>query len=68
MSGGGFGSTGVAAAAFNTAASDIANPVTHSALDFFEKPSVLINYECSFDQEVFPQVGASGPTLDFVVC
>ena len=34
MSGGGFGSTGVAAAAFNTAASDIANPVTHSALDF----------------------------------
>ena len=70
MSGGGLGSTGVAAAAaaFNTAASDIANPVTHSALDFFEKPSVLINYECSFDQEVFPQVGASGPTLDFVVC
>ena len=36
MSGGGLGSTGVAAAAaaFNTAASDIANPVTHSALDF----------------------------------
>ena len=35
---------------------EIASPVTHSALDFFEKPNVLINYEGSYDQEVFPHV------------
>ena len=52
---------------FNSLAADIANPVTHSALDFFEKPSVLVNYESAFDQEVFPQVGCTGPTLEFVV-
>ena len=45
----------------------MANPVTHSALDFSERPSVLINYEGSHDQEVFPQVGCRGPQLDFVV-
>ena len=41
--------------------------MTHSALDFFERPSVLINHEGSFDQEVFPYVGCSGPQLDFFV-
>ena len=40
---------------FKSLADDIANPVTHTALDFFEKPSVLINYESGHDQEVFPQ-------------
>ena len=45
----------------------VANPVTHSALDFFERPSVLVNYEGSFDQEVFPHVGCRGPQLDFFV-
>ena len=49
------------------ASSEIANPVTHSALDFFEKPSILINYEESFDQEVIPHVGCIGPQLDFSV-
>ena len=49
------------------ASSEIANPVTHSALDFFERPSVLINYEGFFDQEVFPHVGCRGPKLDFFV-
>ena len=44
---------------------EIANPVTHSALDFFERPSVLVNYEGSFDQEVFPHVGCRGPQLYF---
>ena len=52
---------------FHGRASDVANPVTHSALDFFERPSALINYEGSHDQEVFPQVGCRGPQLDFVV-
>ena len=47
--------------------SEIAKPVTHSALEFFEQPSVLINYEGSFDQEVFPHVGCRGPQLDFFV-
>ena len=46
---------------------DIASPVTHSALDFFEKPSVLIIYEGSYDQEVFPHVGCRGPQLDFFI-
>ena len=52
---------------FYSRARDVAQPVTHSALDFFEKPSVLINYEGSHDQEVFPQVGCRGPQLDFIV-
>ena len=47
--------------------SEIANPVTHSALDFFDRSSVLINYEGSFDQEVFPHVGCRGPQMDFFV-
>ena len=46
---------------------EVASPVTHSALDFFEKPTVLINYEGSYDQEVFPHVGCRGPQLDFFV-
>lgn len=54
-------------ASLGSAAMDLANPVTHSALDFFEKPSVLINYESSFDKEFYPISGASGPTLEFVV-
>ena len=57
------GGGGGGAAEFNSLATDIANPVTHSALDFFEKPSVLVNYESGFDQEIFPQVGCNGPTL-----
>ena len=53
---------------FTTLAADIANPVTHTALDFFEKPNVLVNYESGFDQEIKPQVGSRGPTLDFLIC
>ena len=44
---------------------EIAKPVTHSALDYFEKPEVMINYEGAYDQEVFPHVGCRGPQLDF---
>ena len=50
---------------FSGSAMEFASPVTHSALVFFEKPNVLINYECSYDQEVFPHVGCRGPQLDF---
>ena len=49
------------------ASSKLAPPVTHSALDFFERPFVLINYEGYFDQEVFPHVVCRGPQLDFFV-
>ena len=52
---------------FHGRASDLAYPVTHSAHGFFERPSVLIIYEGSHNQEVFPQVGCRGPQLDFVV-
>ena len=47
--------------------SEIANPVTHSTLDFLDRPSVLINYEKSFDQEMFLHVRCCGPQLDFFV-
>ena len=50
-----------------TQTSEFAIPVTHSALHFFEQPTVIINYECSFDQEVFPHMDCRGPQLDFVV-
>ena len=41
---------------------EIAKPVTHSAP---EKPEVMINYEGSYDQDVFPHVGCRGPQLVF---
>ena len=46
-------SNNIATALFSRS-TEIANPVIHSALDVIERPSVLINYEGSFDQEVFP--------------
>ena len=46
---------------------EIANPVTHTALDFFERANVLINYECAYDQKVFPHVGCRGPQLGLLV-
>ena len=44
---------------------EIAKPVTRSALDYFEKPEVMIKDERAYDQEVFPHVGCGGPQLDF---
>ena len=55
------------ATALFSRSTEIANPVTHSALDFFKRPIVLINYTGSFDQEVFPHVGCRGHQLDFFV-
>ena len=49
------------AAVLENASADIANPVTHSALDFFEAPSVLVTYDGSHDQEYFPQMDVVGP-------
>ena len=48
-------------------AMEIASPVTYSALDFFEKHNVLIKYEGSYDQEVFPHVGYRGRQLDIFI-
>ena len=52
---------------FFGSAKEIASPVTHSALDFFEKPNVLIKFEGFYDQGVFPHVRCRGPQLDFFV-
>ena len=53
------------ATALFSRSTEIANPVTHSALEFFERPSVLVNYEGSFDQEVFPMWAAADPSWIF---
>ena len=53
--------------AFSSNAIEIASPVTHSPMDFFEKPSVLINYGGSYDQEMFPDVGCRCPQLNFFI-
>ena len=47
--------------------SEVAIRVTHSALEFLYQPSVLIIYQGSFDQAVFPHVGCRRPQLDFFV-
>ena len=52
---------------FTSIAADIANPVTHIPLDFFEKPNVLVNYESGFDHKIYPQFGSRGPLLDFLI-
>ena len=44
-------------AEFTSLATDIENPVALTALDFFEKPNVLVNYESGFDQETLPKSG-----------
>ena len=55
----GGGGSNSSAAEFNSLATDIANPVTHSALDFFEKPSVLVNYESGFDKKFSNKLAAT---------
>ena len=54
------------ATALYSRSTDIATPVTHSTRDFFERPSVLVNYEGSFNQDVFNYVGCRGPQLAFL--
>ena len=53
--------------AFSGSKIDIASIGTHSAFNFIEKPSVLINYESSYDQEVFPHIGCRGPRLEIFI-
>ena len=40
---------------------------THSSLDLFEKPSLLVAFENGFEQSVGPVYTANGPTLEFKV-
>ena len=40
---------------------------THSSLDLFEKPSLLIAFENGFEQRVGPVYTSNGPTLEFKV-
>ena len=47
---------------FQSGASGGAQPVTHSALDFFEEPLTLKIYEGSHDQGLFHKWGARTTT------
>ena len=38
---------------------------THSALDLFEKLSVLVNFEGGNEQEIFPVAPLDGPNIEF---
>ena len=37
----------------------------HSSLDLFEKPSLLVTFDTSFEQKVGPLYAPNGPTLEF---
>ena len=40
---------------------------THSSLDVFEKPSLLVTFDSSFEQKIGSAYSADGPTLEFEV-
>ena len=40
---------------------------THSSLDLFEKPSLLVTFEASFCQKLCPIYSPNGPMLEFEV-
>ena len=40
------------------------NSVTHSSLDLFQKPPVLINFDYANVQKVFPISGFDGPDIE----
>ena len=41
--------------------------VTHSSLDLFEKPALLVTFDGSFCQKVGPVYSPNGPMLEFEV-
>lgn len=45
--------------------SDIPHAATHSSLDLFQKPSILVNFENGNVQEVYPTGSLDGPNLEF---
>jgi hypothetical protein len=47
--------------------SDIPHAATHSSLDIFQKPSILVNFDSGNDQEIFPVSSLDGPNLEFSI-
>ena len=41
---------------------------THSSLDLFEKPALLVTFDGSFCQKLGPVYSPNGPMLEFEVC
>ena len=40
---------------------------SHTSLDFFERPQLLVNFDGSFEQKIGPLYAPNGPTLEFEV-
>ena len=40
---------------------------SHTSLDIFERPQLLVNFDRSFKQKIGPQYNPNGPTLEFEV-
>ena len=49
----------------NTLFTQVPSAATHSSLDLFQKPSVLVNFDQGTVQETYPLTGLDGPTLEF---
>lgn len=45
----------------------IPHPSTHTSLDLFEKPSVLVNFDGYNAVETWPTSGVDGPTIEFAL-
>jgi len=43
------------------------NEATHSSLDLFERPSLLVAFDGAFEQRIGPVYSPNGPTLEFKV-
>ena len=48
-------------------AADIPHAATHSSLDIFQKPSILVNFESGNVQEIYPVGSLDGPNLEFTI-
>ena len=46
---------------------DIPHAATHSSLDIFQKPSILVNFESGNVQEIYPVGSLDGPNIEFSV-
>ena len=40
---------------------------SHTSLDIFERPQLLVNFDGSFEQKIGPLYAPNGPTLEFEV-
>jgi len=45
--------------------SQVPSGATHSSLDLFQKPPVLLNFDYGLVQESYPLTGFDGPTIEF---